>query len=94
MSDSIIPVKASLKNETGKEIANATINVPNSHTFTDLPAGKYTVTYRAPEGYTFTTPNPSHYTLTSDKNTLKVTVGLNDISPSLPTAIIPLAVQA
>lgn len=92
MSDSIIPVKASLKNDAGKEIANAIINVPNNYTFTDLPAGKYTVTYIAPEGYTFTTPNPSHYTLTSDKNTLKVTVGLNDISPSLPTAIIPLAV--
>ena len=91
MPDSIILVKASLKNETGKEIANATINVPNSHTFTDLPAGKYTVTYIASEGYTFTTPNPSHYTLTGDKNTLKVTVGLNDISPSLPIAIISLA---
>jgi hypothetical protein len=92
MPDSIIPVKASLSNEAGKEIANATINVPNSHTFSDLPAGKYTVTYIIPEGYTLTKPNPSHHTLTGDKNTLEITIGLKDVSPPLPIAIIPVAV--
>jgi len=91
MPDSVISVKVSLKNETGKEIANATISVPNSHTFFDLSAGKYTVTYISPEGYRFTEPNPSHHTL-NDKGSIKVTIELKDISPPLPIAIIPLAV--
>ena len=92
MPDSVIPFKVSLKNDAGKEIDNTTINAPNSHIFTDLSAGKYTVTCISPEGYTLTTPNPSHYTLTDEEDALEVTIELNDISPPLPVAIIPLAV--
>ncbi|PSB15104.1 hypothetical protein C7B65_25225 [Phormidesmis priestleyi ULC007] len=79
MPSGAIPVKVTLKNEAGKEITSAIINAPGSHKFYNLPAGKYTVTFTAPDGFKFLSPNPSSHSLTGDKNTLEVTIGLKDV---------------
>ncbi len=80
MPSGAIPVRVTLKNEAGKEIASATINAPGSHKFYDLPAGKYTVSFIPPDGSKFLSPNPSYRTLSDEKNTLEETIRLKDIS--------------
>lgn len=80
MPSGTIPVKVTLRNEAGKEVSSVTINVPGSHKFDDLPAGKYTVTWTPPDGFTLLSPNPSYHTFPSEKNALEVTIELKDIS--------------
>lgn len=58
-NETIVPVQVVLKDKSGKEIDQVTVNVPpGKHLFENLSPGEYTTTYTVPDGYYFVPPNP------------------------------------
>jgi hypothetical protein len=87
VSNGGIPVKVILKDGTGKEVAQTTVNAPGTYTFSNLPPGNYTVTLNPPQGVTVKPPNPRPTTLTfggTISGIITVEKGVIDISPPRP----------
>ncbi|WP_088891529.1 SH3 domain-containing protein [Leptolyngbya ohadii] len=80
MVDSPIPVRVTLQDEQGNDVASATVMAPGSHTFRDLlPGATYQVKFSASAPYQVKPAKPDRYTLKPQENALKITVGLDCI---------------
>jgi hypothetical protein len=83
MSEQKHPVHVAVQNEADQTSDKCTLYVSESnpiddHTFENLPAGTYTITYTPPEGFAMESPYPTQQTLDGDINTLRVGVQLKE----------------
>jgi len=91
MPDKAIPVKVTLQNEGGKEVASTTINALGKHRFDNLPPTKYTITRTPPSGVKVR-PRTCQHNLTGEKNSLEIEITSKDLgTTNIPLGLITLA---
>ncbi|MDE9800543.1 SdrD B-like domain-containing protein, partial [Staphylococcus delphini] len=73
----IANVKVTLTKEDGSTVT-ATTDENGNYKFTELPNGKYTVTFETPEGYEPTTEKVGDHALDSDGQKVEVVINNKD----------------